>query len=92
MHRDSKLLDRIVWAADLPEESLPGQPIVEIVGQRRVLIENHRGVIEYTDSIVRVKVKYGAVCIAGAHLELSRMTKGQLIVSGCIDSVKLERR
>ena len=92
MHRESKLLDKLVWAADLPEESLPGQPIVEIVGQRRVLIENHKGVIEYSDCVVRVKMKYGAVCVTGGHLELSRMTKGQLIISGSIESVKLERR
>ena len=26
---------------------LPGQPVVELVGDRRVLIENHIGVTEY---------------------------------------------
>lgn len=92
MHRDSKLFNRLVWATDLPEESLPGQPIIEIIGQCRVLIEYHCGVIEYTDSVVRVKMKYGVVCIMGCHLELSRMTKGQLIVCGAIEAVKLEGR
>lgn len=92
MHRDNKLVSRLLRAADLPEEPVPGQPIIEIVGRQRVLIENHIGVMEYGDCVVRIKVKYGAICVQGCHLELSRMTKGQLIISGIIECVKLEGR
>lgn len=78
--------------ADLSAEPLPGQPIVEIAGDRRVLIENHFGVKEYSREKIGVKVKYGLVCVCGCDLELIRMTKEQLIISGRIDAVTLIRR
>ena len=84
-------MERLRNAAALPDEPLPGLPLVEIAGQQRVLIENHRGVVEYGPQTIRVKVKFGQICISGTGLELARMTKGQLIISGRIDSVHLIR-
>lgn len=77
---------------DLPDEPAPMQPIVELAGHSRVLIENHLGVIQYGRQQICVKVKYGVVEVSGQKLELKRMTRAQLIISGCIDCVRLQRR
>lgn len=77
---------------DLPGESLPGQVLVEITGENRVLIEHHCGVREYSRERIGVKVKFGLVQICGSCLELKCMTKEQLVISGRIDSVILKRR
>lgn len=84
--------ERLADGADLAAEPLPGQPIVEIAGDRRVLIENHFGVKEYSREKIAVKVKYGFVCVCGCNLELVRMTKEQLVISGRIDAVSILRR
>ena len=68
------------------------QPIIEIVGDRRVLIENHRGVAAYGKEKILVCVKFGSVCICGCNLEMMHMTKEQLVICGRIDSVSLQRR
>lgn len=91
MLQSDKILGRLAWAADLPDEAIPGLPLVEIIDNRRVLIENHHGVNEYGESLIRVKVKAGTICICGCKLELALMTKGQLIINGVIESVKLHR-
>ncbi len=78
-------------AADLQEESLPGEPLVEILGNSRVLIEHHRGVTEYTRERITVQVKRGEVCILGDRLELAKMTEQLLVVSGCVYGVNLQR-
>jgi len=79
-------------AADLPGEDLPGQSIVEIAGDSRVLIEHHRGVSCYSTEQIGVKVTFGCVLISGCGLELAWMTKEQLVIRGRIDSVALQRR
>ena len=84
-------LERLTNAADLSEEPLPGLPLVEIAGQHRVLIENHKGVTEYGTATIRVKVKYGQICICGKRLELNKMSRELLIVSGEIESIHLIR-
>ena len=85
-------VQKLADGADLSGEPLPGVPLVELAGENRVLIEGHRGVTRYCRDQICVKVKYGCVCILGSCLELTRMTKEQLIVSGRIEAVRLLRR
>ena len=61
-------------------------------GDRRVLIENHGGVTQYSAERIGVRVSYGTVCIMGCGLELKQMTKERLVIAGRIDSVNLIRR
>ena len=81
---------RDLW--DLPGESLPGQVLVEISGENRVLIEHHCGVREYSRERIGVKVKYGMLQVCGSCLELRCMTREQLVISGKIDCIVLKRR
>lgn len=92
MKRKKDLLQRLTDSLDLPGEPLPGQPLVELAGDSRVLIENHHGVTRYGRDEIQVKVKYGCVCVKGFGLELARMTGEQLIICGHIDCVSLLRR
>lgn len=84
--------DRLTERADLWEEPLPGQPIVEVAGTERVLIENHGGVLSYSRECITVKVRFGCIQICGCGLKIRRMSREQLIVGGRIDSVSLHRR
>lgn len=88
---EKHFVERIVTAADLYDEAIPNMPLVEIAGDRRVLIEHHCGVTQYGRCCISVRVKFGTVVVLGTALELSRMTGQQLIISGNIDSIKLER-
>lgn len=72
---------------DLPGESLPGEPLVEIIGTSRVLIENHCGVYLYGREQIGVRIKFGQILVCGACLELRCMTKDQLIISGKITGI-----
>lgn len=85
-------LDKLAEGMELPGEPIPGQPLVEIAGERRVLIENHSGVTHYSGDTICVKVRYGHVKVCGEGLSLTRMTKSQLVISGKIESVALIRR
>ncbi len=92
MKRGFDFLDTFAEGMDLPGESLPGQPIVELAGETRVLIENHFGVCQYSREKICVNVKFGQVAICGRGLELARMTRHQIAIRGCIDGVSLVRR
>ena len=84
--------EQVVMGADLPTETIPGQPLIEIAGQHRVLIENHQGVTAYGCSEICVRVKYGSIRVCGNQLSLARMTKDQLVITGDINAVTLLRR
>lgn len=84
-------IQKIVNAANLPYEPIPGLPLVEITGDCRVLVERHRGVIAYEKDLVRVKVSFGQIIVCGCGLELTQMTRNQLVISGRIASVSVQR-
>lgn len=90
--RRKELLERLAERTDLQGEALPGQPLLELYGDGRVLIEHHRGVTEYGQERIQVRVGYGWLCVCGNCLELARMTAQQLVITGHIDSVQLVRR
>jgi sporulation protein YqfC len=85
-------IERIADVTDLQGEVFPGQPVVELLGDGRVLIEGHGGVTEYGKERIRVTMSYGCLCVCGYGLELARMCGMQLIITGRIDNISLIRR
>lgn len=72
-------------------ELRPDTPLVEICDNKRVLIENHRGVICYGVKEIIVKVKNGSISVFGNHLSLARMNKTKLVICGEIHSVCVQK-
>ena len=64
-------------------------PIVELVGQKRLLIENHQGVLSYGCNEIKIKVSYGSVIVAGSALQLMEMSRVKLAICGRIDGLKI---
>lgn len=89
MKKTSHILNQMTLAADLPGEVPPTVPIIEIAGSNRVLIERHCGVTEYSRCKICVKVAYGSISIVGKNLELLRMSKEQIIITGAVQSITL---
>ena len=73
------------------DEPLPGVPLLELAGESRVLIENHYGVSEYSRERVGVKVRFGVLLVCGCGLELAKLSKDQLVISGRIDGIQVIR-
>lgn len=87
----NNLFDWMINRADLLAEPTPGVSLVELAGDRRVLIENHRGVTMYGCKEIRIRVSYGILCVHGECLELAQMTKQQLVITGKLEGVSLFR-
>ena len=84
-------MQRLTEEMELEQEPLPGQSIIEICGDNRVLIENHRGVQAYGGEEIRIRTSFGGISIRGRCLELGKMTRQQLVIRGKIDNVCLNR-
>ncbi|MDO5545230.1 MAG: YabP/YqfC family sporulation protein [Eubacteriales bacterium] len=87
-----RIMELLADRTELETEPMPAQPIIEVAGDQRVLVENHRGVSAYSTERILVNVGFGTVCVCGCGLRLIRMTKEQLVIRGRIDAVSLQRR
>ena len=92
MKERKNLVQQLAAAADLHDEAVPGLPLIEIVGDKRVLIEQHCGVTEYGCQQITVKVKNGTALVLGNGLQLALMTKEKLVICGQIEGIRLTRR
>ena len=92
MGRGRKFWERLAEDTDLIMEPMPGQTIVELAGDSRVLVENHKGVAAYGREKIVVRVRYGLLVICGCGLELQHMSREQLVIRGRIDGVNLQWR
>ena len=86
------LLEKMMRAADLDGEPIPGKTLIEIVDNRSVLIENHCGVTEYCRQHISVKTKEGCVCVTGCNMTLTKMSKEILRIQGKIDQISIQGR
>ena len=85
-------MERLADRMELTGEPLPGQSLVELAGDRRVLVEQHKGICQYSPQCITVKVSYGELIVKGKGLQILRMAKEQLVIKGCIDCVCITRR
>lgn len=76
----------------LPGESIPGATLVELFGTNRVLIERHCGITGYSDVKICVRTVWGEIFVEGAKLKIACMSNKQLIITGDIISVYLNKR
>lgn len=91
MGRKESVFRRLLDGTQLGEEALPAQPVVELLGDSRVLMEHHRGVTQYSLECIRVRVSFGTVQVVGGNLRLRQMTAQKLLITGRIDGVELIR-
>ena len=66
-------------------------PLIEIIGNRRVLIENHSGIKEYSSERITVKKQGGSISVTGESLQLAAITNERIIITGNISSVELSK-
>ena len=92
MDRFKSLGNKLAVSVSLPSESAPQNPVVEVLGYRRLLIENHRGIAEYGCDRIVANVTFGQICVSGDHLELAEMTKSNLVITGVIHCVNIIRK
>ena len=65
-------------------------PLIELYGCKRILVENHCGVLEYTENLICIKIKCGQVCVCGCNLNLAMMSRERLVICGKIESVHMK--
>lgn len=87
--RREGLLEKTAQALDLPADVLAGLPRVELIGDREVRMENHRGILSYGDEEIHVSAGGFVIKIVGEELKLRAMTGLELLVTGRIRGVEL---
>ena len=72
----------------LPKDICLGALRVTMTGNKEAWIENYRGILEYTDSMILLQAKNCQVCFEGKGLSVDYYTNEDMKISGCISNVR----
>jgi len=75
---------------ELPLDVSLDLPKVTIVGDLGVIIQNHRGLIQYSPEKIVIGVGKGQIAILGRSLQIEEVSKEDMIVRGSLGSVQME--
>ena len=81
-------LDGLAELFDLPADVVAGLPHLELVGDRQLYVEHHRGILSYSGMCIDINTDRGILRVRGQRLELLAMTEEELRLGGKIQQIE----
>jgi len=78
------------WMAkkmDLPQDVAMDLPRITMIGQIHIYIENHKGLLTFTDKELRLLLKQGQLLIKGKSFVIKTILPEEILLEGKIDQV-----
>lgn len=88
MRRLNKMVRR--WMTDkmdLPADVMMDLPRITMIGQLHIYIENHRGVLRFSNQELRLLLEQGQLLIKGDGFVIKTILPEELLLEGRIDQV-----
>lgn len=83
----SRVKSNIVESLELPKDIVYGAVIITATGRNQVLVENYKGIIEYTREKIRLQTKNCQVIIEGKRLIIEYYTNEEMKITGLIQGI-----
>ena len=87
-----KLRKQFVDIFELSPEIALDLPLLMLLGQEKLELENHKGISQFHREEIKVKVKLGYILIKGQELAIDEINSESLSISGLISSISYEKR
>ena len=80
--------EAITEMLELPKESVLNIPKLTMAGNRDMIIENYKGILEFDSTGIRLGTGMGMIKITGSGLLIKEITSDDIIISGTIHSLE----
>ena len=72
---------------ELPKDIVLDLPRISIIGNLQFYVENHRGIIEYNDKVIRIGIRNGELVIKGNDLGIKNIYAHEILIEGTIENI-----
>lgn len=80
--------EMIVDSLKLPKDMMMGASIVTVTGNSQALVENYRGILEYTPECIMLQGKACRIAICGCRLRIAYYTNEDMKIEGAISEIR----
>lgn len=88
-HKTGKL-QTLAGILEIPQDIILDLPRITLLGNKQLLVENHKGIIEYDSSLVRIKMTQGELIVKGSDFTLGNLQHEQILIEGTIAELKYD--
>lgn len=88
MKKNQEIKKSLAEILELPKDIILDIPKITMIGNLQIYIENHKGIIEYTNNRIRINTKSGALRIIGRNLLLKNIVLEEIVIVGEIQQVE----
>lgn len=84
-----KFTTRFIETFDLPPEVMLNLPLIMMVGGKSLILENHRGILEYSRERIRIRLAKGEVTLTGRNLLIQSISNEEIQIKGELTGLSL---
>ena len=80
----------IMRLSGLPESTASDFPCVSLLADKHLELENHLGILEFGERLIRIHTAIGIFRVEGDSLEIRNAERSSLLIEGIIQSISYE--
>lgn len=84
MRKEHKIIDKLSLPKDITENAF----VLTAVGNKELYIENYKGILDYTDTFIRIQGKNVSILVEGKHLCITYYTDEDMMIKGDIHKLQ----
>jgi sporulation protein YqfC len=73
---------------DLPQDVVFDLPRITMIGNMQLYVENHRGVLGFTDRQLQLRLSVGTLSITGKDLVIRAILAEEVFIEGMIEEIR----
>ncbi|KAB3535351.1 sporulation protein YqfC [Alkaliphilus pronyensis] len=90
MKKTEEIKKSIADILELPQDIVLDLPKITLIGNLQLYVENHKGIIEYSDNRIRIFTKCGILRVIGKNLLLKNIVLEEIVIVGEIREVEFD--
>ena len=91
--RDKKKIsvrEKISNILELPDDIMLDMPKITLTGNKSIIIENYKGLVEYDNEVIKLNTGIGLIVIKGKRLLINEIAREDIMVSGEITGIEIK--
>jgi sporulation protein YqfC len=82
--------EKILTKLDFPRDISLDLPKIIVIGNREIIIENHKGIIFFETNMVKINSRIGPIMIKGDKFEILFIAETSITISGNFQGISYE--
>ena len=82
--------DKAAESCGVPKETVMDLTKLSFAENKELYVENHKGICEFSNTVIRIKTRFSIIKITGADFKISHINKYDLLIEGVFSDIVFE--